>query len=493
MGLSCSVQAQQWAKYETQNFTVYSDRTESVVNELVEELEIFRIIAMLQLGLPVEESTNQKLKVIMFGSNREFRSVAQSRNIAGFFTYAYGEPRMVMGPSGRGGEFAKELLFHEYTHFLTFEHSSGFTYPRWYVEGIASVIGATVIERDSVAVGRRPASARAVDNFGSLRLIDVLQNRQRNNDSADFEWRFYGTSWLLTHYLQIHGLANDRELGGKTRDYLARYHEGQDSVEAFEEVFGPLDEFDRVIASYARQSRLPVLNWTKPEISLQMTKHAISDTEKGYVIGELLYSLGQEDLALEYLSSSDATLEYSGEAISLKAVILNHDTTTTDLASKLAEEAVGIANLSARALGNLAHYEVDSYRRFKEAGEETNASVRLERAKEYAESSLAKDRTEFSALWYTAGILIENDQLEEALEMLVAAWDAHPANYNVRLQITKLLLRLGDVESAKPIVRSLIGAIHDPQMSQRLAELAAQLDNGEVDLSTLDEISSPIF
>jgi tetratricopeptide (TPR) repeat protein len=353
-------------------------------------------------------------------------------------------------------------------------------------------MGATVIDRNSVSVGRLSSFARFTDAYGILKIIDVLQNRE-GNVFAKFEERLYGTSWLLTHYLLIHGLANNRELVDKTQDYLRRYHEGQDSLAAFKEVFDPLDEFDRVIASYSRQSRRPVLNLTKPEISLQMTKHAISETEKDYVIGELLYSLGQEDLALEYLSRSDATLEHSGEALSLEAVILNHDATTADLASKSAEEADGIANLSARALANLAQYEVISYRRLKEAGEEAEASVRLERAKEYAESSLAKDGTEFDALWYTAGILIENDQLEEGLEMLVAAWNVHAVGYSVRLQIINLLLRLGDVESAKPMVRSLIGAIDDPQTSQRLAELAAQLENGEVDLSILDEISSPIF
>jgi tetratricopeptide (TPR) repeat protein len=402
---------------------------------------------------------------------------------------------MVMGPGVRGNEFEefwKEVLFRDFARFLTFEQSSGFAYPRWYVEGIASVMGATVIDRNSVSVGRLSSFARFTDAYGILKIIDVLQNRE-GNVFAKFEERLYGTSWLLTHYLLIHGLANNRELVDKTQDYLRRYHEGQDSLAAFKEVFDPLDEFDRVIASYSRQSRRPVLNLTKPEISLQMTKHAISETEKDYVIGELLYSLGQEDLALEYLSRSDATLEHSGEALSLEAVILNHDATTADLASKSAEEADGIANLSARALANLAQYEVISYRRLKEAGEEAEASVRLERAKEYAESSLAKDGTEFDALWYTAGILIENDQLEEGLEMLVAAWNVHAVGYSVRLQIINLLLRLGDVESAKPIVRSLIGAIDDPQTSQRLAELAAQLENGEVDLSILDEISSPIF
>lgn len=488
MVLSCSVQAQQWAKYETQNFTVYSDRTESVVRELVEELEIFRVIAMLQLGLPVEETANQKLKVIMFGDNREFQRVAQSENAV--YNYVSGKPVMAAGPSrGRNREFSKEMFFYSYAQLLTREHSFGFTYPRWYLHGIASVIGATIIERDSVAVGRRPAHAWAISNYGTLKMIDVLQNRQPIHDSTNFDARFYGTSWLLTHYLQIHGLANDRELGGKTRDYLRRYHEGQDSVTAFEQVFGPLDEFDGVIDAYSRQSRLPVLNWTKPDISMQLTKHAIYETEKDYVIAELLYSLGQEDMALEYLSSSDAALQYSGEALSLKAVILNYDATTADQASKSAEEAVGIANLSARALGNLAQYEVISYRRLKEAGEEAEASVRLARAKEYAESSLAKDGTEFDALWFKAGIFIEEDKLEAALETLFAAWNVHPVGYTVRLQIITLLLRLGDIESAKPIVRSLIGAANDPQVSQQLAQMAEKLDKGEVDLSILDEIS----
>lgn len=54
--LSISAHASEWVKYQSQSFTIYSDQRESQVRELVEDLEAFRIIAMIQLGLPVAKT-----------------------------------------------------------------------------------------------------------------------------------------------------------------------------------------------------------------------------------------------------------------------------------------------------------------------------------------------------------------------------------------------------------------------------------------------------
>jgi len=488
--LSTSVHAQQWARYETQNFAVYSDINERVVRELISELEIFRIIAMLQLGLPVEKSENQKLAIIMFGNRREFTRLAP-RNAAGFFTYANGKPRMVMGPSrGKDMERAKETLFHEYIHHLTFEHSAGFTYPRWYIEGIASVFGATRVERDTVVIGRRPSHARTIDNFGLLKMVEVLQNSRRDK-SIYSESQFYGTSWLLTHYLQIHSFETNQDISIKSREYLTRYHNGADPVKAFEEVFETsLGQFDSLLASYARQRELRVLNWTRPEFEPQITKSFLRSSEVNYIIAELIF-LSEPEKALAYLNDIEARDRLSAESLSLIAVILNRDKNEVESAAILAEQAAKMAPENATVFGNLARYEYDSYWRLRANGQTAESLKRLDRAEENAQKGIELDQKEFNALVYRANVNFVKGRLDEALEMYSDAWRVVPSNFDVRIQIIRILLIRGEIAEAKPMVRSLIGAFHDSERREKLIELAERMESGEVDILQFNKIMNP--
>lgn len=489
--MALPAQAHAWAKYQSQNFTVYTDRSERQIRNLLEELEIFRVIALLQLNLPVAEHENKRLVIVMFRNNREFQRIMGERNVAGFFSYSSNGPRMVMGAERGNLAAAKEILFHEYVHYLMFEHSAGFTYPRWYIEGLAELLGATKVERDSVVVGGRPATAAYMDYYGILGMEDLLQNRGRGERSDDFEGRFYATAWLLTHYVQIDAAAAEQQMGLKNREYLIRYHQGADSVTAFEEVFDTsLAEFDRMLSRYARQRRITVRNWTKPDLNVQLTRTAISETEKNYVLADMASATGNEGLALEYLTGTSEGEDYYAEALALQALLLNHDEETAGPAAQLATQAANQPSASATAFGSLAHYEFDNYLRLAADGQYLLANDSLERAEARARRAIDMDPREFDALWYLASVMQIKDQPDAALQLLDAAWDAMPANVGVRLRIADILIRRGEIDDAIPLVRSMVGAVHTAELSDRYAELLAQMERGDVDLRYLDRLMS---
>src|SRR5690554_3872440 len=425
-------QAFAWAKYQSPNFTVYTDRRESQVRSLLDELEIFRVIAMLQLNLPVEQRESQKLTIIMFGRNRDFQRILGERNVAGFFLNSSQGPRMVIGAGRSNVQSAKEILFHEYVHHLMFEHSAGFTYPRWYVEGLAELLGATRVERDSVVVGGRPGAAVALDYMGALRMEDLLRNRRRGEGTNDYEARFYATSWLLTHYLQIDAESNELQLGLKGREYLVRFHRGDDPVTAFEEVFETsLGEFDRVLSRYARQRRITVRNWTRPELEFDVIRTDVSETEKGYVMADTASAAGNEPLALDYLNGIDGSDDYFAEALALQAVVLNHDDSSREAAAQSAAQAASVG-VSAATAGYLAHYEMDNYHRLLESGQ-AGALAALDRAEAHARRGTELGERDFNSLWYLASVMMIKDRPDTALQLLDAAWDVMPANVGVRL------------------------------------------------------------
>ena len=293
----------------------------------------------------------------------------------------------------------------------------------------------------------------------------------------------------MTHYLLIHALANDKELGLKNRLYLTRYHRGDDPVKAFEEVFETsLSDFDKLISAYARQRRINVLNWPRPDEGLQLTRTVLGETEKNYLIANLQFSMGREELALSYLEELDGEEEYSGEALSLRALLLNHDASNAEIAAQLAQQAAQMAPESAAVFGNLAHYEMDSAQNLAAEGLHAEARLRVERAEVYARKGIQINPQEFNALRYLASMMLAEGRHDEALEILDQALNVIPSDYSVRMDIIKILLLRGDIEGAVPMVKSLIGAAHALELNEKFIELLAQMETGKVDPALLDQL-----
>lgn len=495
--LSFPTHAQDWVKYESQNFTVYTDRSEWVVIEVIEALEIFRKIATQQLGLPHGEQENKKLTVIMFGNNREFVRLTSmrlaGRNTTGIYTQTQDGPRIVIGRTRRDLAFPKETLFYLYTRHLMTEHSEGFFYPNWYAVGLQNLLSTASIEGNSVVLGRRPEDAQGIRYIGTMPLRELLQFEFTASGPAQ-RHRFRATSWLLTHYLQIYALANNIDLAINNRAYLTRYHRGDDPFRAFEEEFKTsLHEFDQELQAYGRQRRITVTNWPRPELDLGLTKIFISEVEQKYILADLYFREGLEEIALNYLEGLGEQGDFLGEALSLQAIMLNHEQTTSQIAAKIARDAAEIAPDSAKVFGNLAHYEMDNYRYLTALGQYASALESLDRAEANARKGVALNSRELNALWYLAAALLVKDSQEEALKVLYQAREVSPYHIGVRIEIAKILLRSGDIAGAMPIIKSVIDDARTPEMAERLLMLVEQMNSGEVDLSQLDQIVSPTF
>lgn len=73
---------------------------------------------------------------------------------------------------------------------------------------------------------------------------------------------FYAQSWLIVHYMML----GDRTglLKNGITPYLQRTMDGQESLEAFEAVFGDLEDFERLLRQYLRRVRYQALEIDKP-------------------------------------------------------------------------------------------------------------------------------------------------------------------------------------------------------------------------------------
>lgn len=264
--------ARDWSEYTSDHFTVHSDADSDDVAALIQEFELFRLVTLSVLGLP-DGAEDDRLLIFVFGRGREYGRFRPSSNVAGYFYHSIFGPRMIVA-SGNEDEI-RYLLFHEYVHYLVHRRSR-FNYPRWYSEGLASLLESAEISDSGIRVGLPPIGfARAIELGFNTTVDDLIDLKPGGSESS-----FYLMSWLLTHYLLLDSSA-DASRKQHLADYLRRYDAGEDPVEAFEAAFGmTASEMYRELGRYARRPTLSGLSWPANRYEGRLSRPNISTSSK---------------------------------------------------------------------------------------------------------------------------------------------------------------------------------------------------------------------
>ena len=241
-----SVAAADWAAYESEHFTVYSDARESEVRKLLENFEVFRQVTFATLNLPAGRAQD-RLVVVMFDRARDYYRLKPPGNVAGYFYHSIFGPRAVVGPRG-SIESTQPVLFHEYVHFLM-HRNSAINYPRWYSEGLASMLSSAEIDANSIVIGKPPMNYGSAFSVGMGSTVAQVIDVEYDGTASGF----YLTSWLMTHYFLIEpGNASTRR--PQTIDYLRRFDAGENPVDAFEVSYGTTpQQIQFELANYLRK------------------------------------------------------------------------------------------------------------------------------------------------------------------------------------------------------------------------------------------------
>ncbi|MET0355677.1 MAG: hypothetical protein ABW044_02810, partial [Cellvibrio sp.] len=139
--------------------------------------------------------------------------------------------------------FARQVLFHEYNHFLIRFSERTYNFPKWYDEGMAEYMGTFKYDGEKIYLGDPSAMmGRAADlfNMGGNIVLDVeklLKTRslpvrsRKEKDKADIA-RFYAQAFFLIHY--FNASPERRTNLFKYIDYL---NEGLSEDQAFAKAF----------------------------------------------------------------------------------------------------------------------------------------------------------------------------------------------------------------------------------------------------------------
>ena len=321
LALATPAVARDWFVAETNNFIVKSEDDEEGTREFAMELERFDMALRTLQSLPIGEeqpTRATKLTVYRFGDIGDIGRMAGSNGVAGFyipragdsvaFTPAREERRRSMSvtdPDRRRRDIqrldAVSVLQHEYVHYFMMQHFPA-AYPAWYVEGYAELLATMRFNDDgSFHVGDPPQyRAYQIFQMRQFPLEDMLDAKHELGRREAYQ--FYGTGWLLAHYLNFNKQA-------ELNEYLTAIGQGEDSLEAARRIFGDLDAIDRELRSY-RSGSFPGYdvrpqNYVEPQVTLRAT----SDIEEDLIDYEMRLRRGVgEDEAKSIASSISSAI-----------------------------------------------------------------------------------------------------------------------------------------------------------------------------------------
>lgn len=225
----------EWRRAESPHFVVYSDGSERSLRDYTTKLERFDALLATTLGRNPTDDL-RKLPVYLVGDDRALR-IAQPRLPEGIAGYYSSSENDIFAILVRGK--SDDILLHEYSHHFMAKNSDG-RYPGWLSEGFAEYFAtATVSDRGKATFGMPNAGRQyALQQNRWLPMDQVL----RAKGSFDIEDRtarsmYYAQSWALTHWLLA-----DAARTQNMATYLTAINGGQDTVAAWQAIFGTTPE-----------------------------------------------------------------------------------------------------------------------------------------------------------------------------------------------------------------------------------------------------------
>ncbi|MFT4075986.1 MAG: hypothetical protein QM647_10700 [Asticcacaulis sp.] len=278
-----SAHAEDWLKAETAHFTLYSNASEKKTRGYAKKLEAFRTLTNMLLGAS-DNGPQTRFTLYILAKDDQMLSVRPefARQVGGVYfnciegTQAYSA---VQNTSGAAQDWNLVVLFHEYSHYVMFQHARTY-YPAWYVEGFAEYLSTADPENDTITIGEMSEGRSytlAEDRWISFnRVLDPGFGfaGDKNNNSWEIE-SFYAQSWLLTHYM----LSDDKR-AQNLNAYFKRLREGEAPVAAFEAATGiKVSSLKTILQRYAQKTfylKVPVTDY--PDSQLVVTPVPAADS-----------------------------------------------------------------------------------------------------------------------------------------------------------------------------------------------------------------------
>lgn len=256
VGLACcaaqAAHARDWLEARIDDFVLVTDGKESYARQTLRDFAVFKhaLGALAPLTREVPRMPTQMYAL----EGGDWRSFAPSTSAAGFFS-AHDESNYIIFDRTPTGLLSREVVFHEYMHFVLHAGSSVIV-PAWWGEGVAELFSSLRERNGKLEFGVLPNGRRAVFKYfelmptATLLAADRDSPQMRKHVSAPV---FYAQAWLTVHYMLI----ENPQRGRQTETYLNLVSAGKPIEEAVQQAYGvSVDELDGEIRAYREKGRI---------------------------------------------------------------------------------------------------------------------------------------------------------------------------------------------------------------------------------------------
>lgn len=474
---------QQWHEVESDHFRVLTNAQPDKVEDLTRELERFRITTSHLLGLSLEHE--DKLTIIALRDRLGYQGMVgaeAARKTAGYFSDNLYGRHALLNLNGYShlknfhDNWSRQLLYHEYTHYLVARGSRAFTYPFWFQEGFAEFLSTAVCDEVGECVyGHIPVDRALTLQHHGFMALDRLLTATRAESSGTQTLQVYASGWLLTHMLMT-----SRDGRQRLQEYLAAVHAGRDPVQAHEDISGaPLAQLQKEYRQYGRGKMTAIsLCMTQGYGDNRIRTRPVDTATALSELGKALALKGEQQ-ALQQLQSyaqregiDTQPLQYSVQFAALQAARKQGPET--------ADTPVPVADLFAPGFdqGWESGVSDDHWPRLvyaetlvHQAQQQPQQRDELLRQAYYLYKSIVERDGRVAAAWYGLGVTSAQSQVPATTyqKYFWMAWDlslqSEPAALALLQALTEAQMRDEFVRYGKVIVPM----VSDPEVRKRLA------------------------
>ncbi len=233
--------AADWLEVRSPNFRVLSDERERDARQVAFELERIRMVLNQAMAGAVSDPLLPVLVIAVKGEDDLVRFVPELEDgpeVAGVFRMGSFVHQIIVRV-----ESGPETVYHEYFHLLTRRYLS--RVPVWLAEGLAEFYSKLDPSGSRVKFGQPDFASLAYLNqqtWPPLREL-LAKTTDPHHDDRNALHLFYTQSWAVVHLLKL-GYDGPSEGQQALDQYVALLLQGMDSVAAFEQAIGEVEEFE---------------------------------------------------------------------------------------------------------------------------------------------------------------------------------------------------------------------------------------------------------
>jgi hypothetical protein len=237
-----------WVHVASADFEIFSSAGESDTRSVLQHFERVRSFFDSRVA-PAAKQQEEPVRVIVFGSKKEYEQYRPNDFAAAFYTQIAGRDYIVLGGVS---DSVFPTAVHEYVHRVA--QRAGLSLPPWLNEGLAELYSTLKPVGDKVVLGGViPGRLFEITQEKWVPLATILA---ATSDSPYYNEKnkvgsLYNEGWALTHMLEL-----SLEYGPHFQELFRQILKGVPSQTAIESVYGkPIESVDKDLQAYLRSGR----------------------------------------------------------------------------------------------------------------------------------------------------------------------------------------------------------------------------------------------